>query len=292
MVRKSTHPNKQLFDFLNGVLDERASQPVEQHLSGCADCRALAEIVRALKSQVSNPELKSSGDHPDVSELAAFFYGKSEGARDKGATQRVGMTDVIRSSLQKTAAHVAMCRSCAEELSLYAKAEHASAHYDPARDRIRAETPRAAREMIENWEDTIYARPKPEIAPLNEEMMQKLARLLEERKAQLSDLERRAVARSSVEAGNLVPVIVVSESGEFRSMELFESAASPAGFCLLKHPEESGRFDNKPFYALLDFGEEKPAVMSYLIRHGTVRLERVARPSAILPRATYFIVED
>ncbi len=317
MARKSTHPNRQLFDYLNGVLDNETGQAVERHLAICADCRTLADLVRALKSQAANPELKAEGArgpstgelHPDTSELASLFYSKHRSERDEGAT-----------TLRKTAAHVARCRSCAEEVALYAQAEHKAAHYDPSqktrghgdaetrgRDELIAASPRrplsaswdrAAWEMIENWEDTIYARPKPEIKPLSEDMMRKLARLLEERKDQLIEITARTLRKKSlsrrpdIETGNLVPVIVVSESGEFRSLEMFEKLSGPQGHSLLKHTDESGRFDNKPFHALLDFGEEKLAVMSYLVRHDTVRLELKAGPNTILPRAGYFIVED
>ena len=283
MARKSTHPNRQLFDYLNGSLNEQISQSIERHLAICIECQTVASIIRALKSQAAARALESSENHPDVSELAAFFYNEREDAR-----------------AAKTAAHVAICRSCAEEIALYARAEHQAAHYDPTRQAedaemnrsISASGNRAAWEMIEDWEDTVYARTKPEIKSLSEDMMQKLASLLEERKDQLIEIERRAVARPEIEADDLVPVIVVSESGEFRSMEMFESAVGPQGHSTLRHTEETGRFDDKPFYALLDFGEEKPAVRSYLIRHGAVRLERASRPSAVLPRASYFIVES
>src|SRR5262245_55472942 len=99
MGRRSAHPDKKLFAHLSGRLDQQDSQAVEEHLSNCNSCATVAALVRGLKSEKS----QISTNHPDVSEIAALFYGES--------------TTKHRS---KTAAHIARCRSCADEMAQYA----------------------------------------------------------------------------------------------------------------------------------------------------------------------------
>ncbi len=52
MAKRSAHPDKQLFDYLNGALDARDGQVIEQHLADCAGCASVADLVRSLKSEV------------------------------------------------------------------------------------------------------------------------------------------------------------------------------------------------------------------------------------------------
>ena len=99
MARKQAHPDRQLFDYLSGALDARAAQSVEQHLAACSECGSAAELVRVLKSaRPTSPDSR----HPDAGEIAALFYVKSARAR------------------AETTAHVAVCRSCANEIGEYA----------------------------------------------------------------------------------------------------------------------------------------------------------------------------
>src|ERR1051326_5519137 len=123
MARKSAHPSRQLFDYLNGAANDDARRQVERHLNECADCAAIADLVRELKQAASDsraPSLESSelselstqhsalntcDKHPDVAALAAFFYNRSPRKRDA-----------------EVAAHVAQCRRCAAEIALSSQA--------------------------------------------------------------------------------------------------------------------------------------------------------------------------
>src|SRR5436305_13505122 len=95
MARKSAHPDRKLFDYLNGAMSDEARQQVEQHLADCADCAAIADLVRALKAHADqstnhaspsseatqlstqHSALSTHEEHPDVAALALFFYNKS-----------------------------------------------------------------------------------------------------------------------------------------------------------------------------------------------------------------------
>src|SRR5688500_14103393 len=125
MSRKSAHPDLRLFDYLSGALDERAAREVAQHLAVCKDCASVVDVASAMRSEIAARESRSSAisdlkfeftdRHPDVSELARFFYGRP------------------RAESHATAAHVAICRSCAGELAEHARAERAASSYSPAR---------------------------------------------------------------------------------------------------------------------------------------------------------------
>src|SRR5690242_6967967 len=105
MARKSAHPSRQLFDYLNGALSDDARQQVERHLNECADCAATANLVRELKRAAADsrtpaapsedPSPITEDEHPDVASLAAFFYGRAPGERDR-----------------QVAAHAARCHDC------------------------------------------------------------------------------------------------------------------------------------------------------------------------------------
>lgn len=291
MARKSAHPDRQLFDFLSGTLDEKTAQMIREHLANCVDCASVADLAHALKEkgrdwQISTPESQRSQPHPAVSELASFFYDKSPRARNSA-----------------TAAHVALCRSCADELALYAQSERAASLYDSSQAEV-GEVPARAWEMILDWEESSFARPKPESDAASSEQLAKLSQMLSERKDDLRGRAREALGRGVILTGkltrseadanrpDLVPVIVVDRTGQFRGVEMFEKATGERGASILKHAEKSSRFDNKQFQALLDFGEKSFVVVSDLIRRDTIRLQHVARPNAELRRADYFIIED
>ena len=59
MARKSAHPDRKLFDYLNGAMSDEARQQVEQHLADCADCAAIVGLVRALKHEAADSQATS-----------------------------------------------------------------------------------------------------------------------------------------------------------------------------------------------------------------------------------------
>src|SRR5436853_1757317 len=181
MARKSAHPDRKLFDYLNGAMSDEARQRVEQHLADCADCAAIVGLVRALKHEAADSQATSSepfeqithhasriteDEHPDVAALASFFYNKSPRKRHA-----------------QIAAHVAQCRRCAAEVALYAQAEHAAMAYESAVVEANA-VPAAAWEMIREWEDSAFARPKPASQAVNHELLANLTNALREQHQQ------------------------------------------------------------------------------------------------------------
>jgi anti-sigma factor RsiW len=260
VARKSAHPAK-LFEYLRGELDEPSSQMIDEHLSTCDDCRAIVTLTRALKHgpERSGLSLEPAETHPDVSEIASFFYGKS--AKSKGAA---------------TAAHVASCRSCAQELAEYASAERAAAEYDPSRS-LAAEFPSAAWELIRDWEESSFAQQKAATYEVSREMIARLTQLLVQRREELQVSRGKAVTHpeSGSERAALVPVIVVDRSGTLRGVEMFERATDAIGADVLKYTGEPERFDRRPFHALLDFGDSNRVVVSDLILRDEIRLPRI-----------------
>lgn len=277
VARKSAHPEK-LFEYLRGESDGPSSQVIDEHLSTCDDCRAIVALTRALKHgpERSGFSLEPAQTHPDVSEIASFFYGKS--ARPRGAA---------------TAAHVASCRSCAQELAEYASAERSAAEYSPSRS-LAAEFPAAAWELIRDWEESSFAQQKTATYAVSQEMIAKLTQLLVQRREELEVSRREAVThpKSGSERAALVPVIVVDRSGSLRGVEMFERATDAMGADVLKYTGEPERFDRKPFHALLDFGDSNRVVVSDLILRDEIRLPRVERADTEPREADYFIVED
>jgi hypothetical protein len=287
MVKKSAHPDIKLFEYLSGGLDTKAAQVIDAHLSVCAECASLAGLVRRLKAPASEPnpeggyqisDLKSqtSGEHPDISELASFFYAKSRRAESSGV-----------------ASHVAHCSSCGEAIAQYARAEHAAAEYKPAKDTA-GEVPAKAWEMIRDWEDSSFAKLKPATEVLSQELLTRLARILNERTQGVREMGEE-VSRSQnihrTEDAGRVPVFVVSRSGEVRSVEFFEQVVDSTGARVLRHAEGSARFDNKPLHALFDFGENDSFVVSNIIHRDTIRLHDT-RAEEESRRADYIIIED
>jgi hypothetical protein len=291
MPKKLSHPDRQLFDYLNGALGEPYIRAVEDHLSECADCALMARLINSLKAEFGvlasdvtradeSPDAKAQGsdlkssvsdEHPNISELASFFYGNRSRAR------------------RQVAAHVAVCGSCAAEIAQYARAEReASAHVSSLT--ATGASP-AAWEMIREWEESSFAVPKPAIEAIGQELLDKLSELFVERNEQLREMAQDVSGKMSAAEGELVPVAIVDREGELRGVEMFERTTGPRGASILKHTAESTRFDNKPVHALLDFGEGTSVVVSDRIRKNTARL-KLARPRAKLRRADYFIVED
>lgn len=279
MARKSAHPSRQLFDYLNGALSGDARQQVERHLSECADCAATANLIRELKraaadsralsTQSSDPaelithpsSLITAREHPDVAALAAFFYGGSPRERDA-----------------QVAAHVAQCSDCAAEIALYAQAEQAAANYEPATQADAV--PAAAWEMISAWEESAYAQPKPASEAVNHELLARLTAALRE--------QRPPADASSQDA---VPVTVIDRQGRVRGVEMFKPATDAEGASVLRHAEASEQFDARPVHLLLDYGDETRVILSERVERDTVRIKQPVRRTQPL-RADYFIIED
>jgi anti-sigma factor ChrR (cupin superfamily) len=277
MVKKSAHPEFRLFEYLNGTLDKKAAQAIEAHLSGCDDCASVARLVRALKEAADElnsgePHLNvapyTSRDHPDLSELASFFYTRSR-----------------RAPAPNVAAHVALCGSCVEAIAQYARAERAAGEYNPASVTAGA-VPAEAWALIREWEDSSFAKVRPAHEVFGQELM---ARLLD-----LADLRAKTVGKLSRDVSESprakrIAVTVVSRSGEARSTELFEEALDVTGTTILRHTEGSVRFANKTVYALLEGDQGEPVVKSEVILRDRIMLQPGEdRP----PRADFFIIED
>ncbi len=287
MVKNAAHPEFRLFEYLNGSVDEKSAQVIEQHLSACDECSSVARLVRVLKasaretaredqSQVSDPNPQTSGKHPDLSELASFFYAKSQRAR--GAN---------------VAAHVALCASCGEAIAQYARGESAAGKHHSVNE-APGEVPASAWEMIRDWEDSSLAKPKPASEVLGQDLLARLACILNEQ-SQVPESGQPVSRTQLVELGagaERVPVLVVSHSGEVRSVEFFEQVVDDVGARVLRHSEGSLRFDNKLVHALLDFGEKEPLVISELVKSSTLRLKPAPRAEEKPRRVDYLIVED
>jgi hypothetical protein len=188
----------------------------------------LREILKTQADTVTAEPGASA--HPDADELASFFTGKAGKAA--------------------TAAHVAACQSCAEEVALFARAERAAADFQASKKHA-ATVPAAAWQMIRDWQNDSFAKPKPQTDTVDAEIVRNFARLIADRKAFKAG--RKAVTRA---APNQVPVIVVNREGEFRGIELFEKSESKGGEITLKHADPSGRFDNRELHALLHQGRK------------------------------------
>jgi len=273
MVKKVAHPESALFEYLNGTLDRDTAQAIETHLAECDECASVARLVHALKdpalqltgkSQISNQGSHLAGEHPDLGELASFFYARSR-----------------RAVHSNVAAHVALCSTCGEAIAQYARGEQSAAEYNSA-SAPAGQVPASAWEMIRDWEDSSFAKPKLASEVLGQDLLARLAGILHEQ------AERDASAPQRAER---VPVLIISKSGEVRSIEFFERGVDATGANFLRHPDGSGRFDNKHFFALFGFGQKESFVVSNPIRRDTIRLEKAPAEVESL-RADYIIIED
>jgi hypothetical protein len=278
MVKKEAHPEFRLFEYLNGNIDEKAAHAIESHLSLCDDCALVVRLVRELRNaaeaqtpqgrhRVSTTYSQTSTEHPDLSELATFFYAKSR-----------------RPKNPSVAAHVALCISCGDAIAQYARGEHAAAGYNPA-SVTAGEVPASSWEMIRDWEDSSFAKMKPANEVLGQELLTRLGRILKEQQG------HKLVRDSTQPDSERVPVLIVSSSGDVRSVEFFERGFDATGASVLRHSEGSARFDNMPLLTLFGFGEKDSFVVSNPIRRDTIRLERVRSEEESLS-ADYIIIED
>ncbi|HSO75937.1 MAG TPA: zf-HC2 domain-containing protein [Blastocatellia bacterium] len=268
MARTPAHPDKQLFDYLNDALEPSSARRLKQHLDGCPQCARAAAVFRALKS---TRLVSTGGDsaHPDASEIAALFYGRASIARPQ------------------TAAHVATCPNCAEELSEYARAETAASLYHPA-EHASGEVPAASWEMIREWEESSFAMPRPATEVIGQELLAKLFNLAGERRDWIRDARRTTTIPAAGTAHtDAVTVIVVDRSGEVRSVEIFLKETDASGADVLRHAEKSERFDNKAVHVLRD-AEGRQRVASYRVQCDTIRFEEASSEE----RTDYFIIEE
>src|SRR5215510_11367963 len=139
MTGKAKHPGTELLDYLSGRFDPNAALVIEEHLAECAACSSLVGLVRELKTVGRLPEFTSSESHPDVGELAQFFYSKSAKSRSR-----------------TTAAHIALCPDCAADIAAYARAESAASGFSPSQQTADA-VPASAWRLIRDWEDSDFA---------------------------------------------------------------------------------------------------------------------------------------
>lgn len=289
MVKKSAHPDIELFDYLNGAAEAETAKAIEEHLSLCQECTSLATLIRKLKEAAGSeptggsssldtqPAPHVSREHPDTNELASFFYASSRPADSS-----------------RVASHVALCSSCTEAIAQYARADHIASEYEPAKA-LPEEAPAKAWELIRDWENTSFAQLKPASDVLSQDLLSRLAGILNEQSQGWSE-PGQTVSRSHdfhrAEDAERVPALLVSESGEVQSVEFFERVADPTGATVLRHSEGSLRFDNRLVHALLDFGEKEPLVISELVKSDTLRLEPASREEEKLRRVDCLIVED
>ncbi len=268
MAMTTQHPDEKLLDYIGGHLDEENRRAVEAHISACRDCAQTVNVVSHLRETKPQP----STAHPDVSQLAEFFYSKSPGD-------------------QSTAAHVALCQSCADAISEYARAESAACRYEPSFVK-KASVSDKAWQMIREWEESDYARPRPENRERSQTMLVKLAEVLSRSKEELEQLSHQVRISGGFKHEDTVSVIIVDKLARLRGVAIFEKTTTHEGESLLKPLEETGRFDNKPFHVLLDFGEDNLVMVSDVIRHDTIRLQRITRANTSLRRVNFFIVEE
>lgn len=276
MVKKSIHPELALFEYLSGNLEKKDAQSIEDHLSECAGCASVVSVVRVLKETASRPAVAGESvdtgaflaSHPDLSELASFFYAKPQ-----------------RSTGSNVGAHVALCGHCGDAIAQYARAEHAAAEYEPA-NAAPAAVPEQAWEMIRDWEDSSFAQTKPANEVLGQELLARLSHILNEQQSRR--LHREA---SLAQPHKQVPVLIVSSAGEVRGIELFDRELDATGASILRHSEGSARFDNKPLLLLFGFGEAESFVVSNPVQRDTIRVKRL-RTDEDSQNADYIIIED
>jgi hypothetical protein len=257
-MKKSPHPDRKLFEYAAGILEQGTVAKIEDHLSECPECKLFSQSLLAIRSW----SRRSADSHPSVGELASFFHASSKARRSP------------------VAAHLATCSSCAEEVAQYATGESAAARYQVSA-KAAGEVPAAAWDLIRDWEDSAFAQPKDESQIASGELLSRLTELLR------SQHERPTTKEHPDAESGLEAVTVIDRSGTFRAVELFQRVAGG-----LRHTKESDRYDNKPVHALLDFGGGELIVLSDKVRGDRIELRQEAYKDKDLLRADYFIVED
>jgi anti-sigma factor RsiW len=287
MGKQSGHPERELIDYLDGRLNDDAAGEVAAHLESCGECRGYLDTIRVLRSQKppiggagGSPPVQSASEpdendaHPDVGELASFFYSKSS---------RAGSA-ALRS-------HVALCASCSNVLSQYALAEKLANSYVPSTAKT-AEIPARAWELIAEWEESSFAKPKESGEANANEVLSRLAAVLAEQKDALREQALRTLGREYINRPGLVPVVVVDSAGQFKGVEIFERHRDAAGVEVLRHSQRSEKYDDKRVHVFFESGEARMVTASTAITRDTIRIQRRKGEKTGFNAADYFIVED
>jgi len=216
MTGEVPHPDTELFDLLNGRLGSEQVRAVQEHLAACADCSSIAAAVQTLKRAAGEgeksetpPEGETTNDggssnteassHPDVHDLACFFYGRPDDPANRA-----------------TAAHVAICTDCSGMIGEYARAEQAASRYSPA-ETARGRVPETAWKIIEEWENSSFAKLRPAGELEGCELREELVKLLREKGADITEAAHHALkaARGVDALRDLVPVIILNRTESF-----------------------------------------------------------------------------
>lgn len=223
------------------------------------------ESLRGLL-QARAEAVTSAAEHPSTSELASLFYGSAPG--------------------KSVPAHVAVCPRCAAELALYAQAERAAERHEGL-EKTAAAIPAAAWQLIRDWEESDFARPRAEGEARNADLLNRLAQVVATRK-DIRHARKSVLAR---EPGR-VPVVVVNRSGELRGVEVFERAAGKRGETTLIAAEPLSRYENVEIHALVYQDGKTYDIESYRLVRNTVRVGAAAKEGQTAVQTDFFIIEE
>ncbi|HEY6330152.1 MAG TPA: zf-HC2 domain-containing protein [Blastocatellia bacterium] len=267
---------------------------------------SLKPEIPGLESEEMWPVIYQHEDaifgHPSTHDLACFFYWHQGDCEDGEPGQR-GLPGLMEVPSETVAGHIAMCRECSEYLSDFAKAEAAATdfsshefigHERPAATASAAEMgfqiPARAWEMISKWQESDFAKPRPEGETLDAATLEMLLRLLSERRREIHEMAQKDLIRCAERAAGvpIVPVVIVDRKGELCGVELFRNVKYDRGAQVLESVQDSNRYEDRMIHALLDYGNPNPSVASDRIRGGVARLTLPLVPR----RADYFIIEQ
>lgn len=290
MRRDSSHPEVELLDYISGAADPETGRTVEAHISNCPECSTVASVVRALRDGAQErhrrqpTERREAADreidalmtedrarHPDLGELASFFYGES-------VDQRRGLV----------AAHVALCPECTEAIAIYSRAEQAAKQAGATRVEP---VPQKSWDLIRDWEDSSFARPKAPEEVLSQETLTRLLGLMREHNDELREIVVTQT-RGTSPTPDLVPVLVVDDRGDFRRVEMFEKTRAAEDAYLFEHMEKSEQFNSRSLHAVLELNSGEVAIVSERIHHYKTLLQYPGQAGAGVRNTGYFIFED
>jgi hypothetical protein len=263
MTGKASHPGIELLDYLSGRFDSNTALGIEKHIAQCSACSSLVGLVRQLKASRAAGVTISSESHPDVGELARFFYSKSAKSRHPA-----------------TAAHIAVCAECAAEIAEYARAESIASKFQPSQHTA-GDVPASAWRLIHDWEDSDFALPKETGLSLGPDLLEKLYKLL----------ETAEIPSAELSSQDSVPVMVVDRRGELKRVETFERVRDERGSIAYRQSGRTELYDKKPVHVLVDVGQSSPLVISQMFERGLLKLEQPIDRGDVR-RADFFIVED
>lgn len=209
----------------------------------------LNAVTALFKVRATSPDEEA----PTISELAAFFYGKTD---DASIARKVALNSDAR-----------------EEIALYARAEQTATQLQPRKEAT--QIPAQAWEMIHRWEENEFAKPKPQTNVISQDSVRRLAKILaEHEEVKIQTISHRHIT-----------VVVMNREGEIRGFEKFEKSETANGITL-KHTEQSTRFADRELHAVSNQGGKEYEIASFKIERDRVRLGKLAH------RADYFIIED